>query len=174
MSEPSSLPSAQTVDAAPQQASPSGHTDSETNSGLSPAKLPTSAKRSRLRHASSLAVIEPTQVEPQITHASTRPADQLEAQGEAFLYGTGGETDCELARTNLFIAAEHGDAEAQSVLGTMFATGHCVAADLPTAYHWLSRAQRQNPANPRIAGNLRIVWSEMTAEQQQAAARYSQ
>jgi TPR repeat protein len=72
-------------------------------------------------------------------------------------------------RNSAFVAAEHEDAEAQSALGAMFATGRCVELDLPSAYHWLSRAARNDPANPGVASELRIVWREMTAQQQQAA-----
>jgi len=97
----------------------------------------------------------------------------LVARGESYLYGNGVAKDCDRARTNLFIAAEQEDPDAQSILGTMFATGHCVTADLPTAYQWLSRAERRDRNNARIASNLRTVWNEMSAEQQQAALRSS-
>lgn len=116
---------------------------------------------------------EETTAELRKTSVQTPHEDTLVIEGEKYLYGNGVPKNCDRARTNLFSAAEQSDAEAQGVLGIMFATGHCATVDLPSAYYWLSRAQRQNPADPRITSNLRIVWKEMTPDQQQAAARIS-
>jgi hypothetical protein len=139
----------------------------ETAASVSPAEPPTYAESRKLKRGSSPDLAEARPIEQPRTAASIQPEDKPAAEYETLAYG-----NCDHARTNLFAAAEQGNPEAESVLGTMFATGHCVALDLPTAYHWLSRAARQDPANPRIASNLRIVWREMTAaEQQQAAAR---
>ena len=100
---------------------------------------------------------------------SSRNDDERVSEGKNYLYGTGVRPDCTRARTNLMSAAEEDNAEAQRLLGAMYATGHCVSVDLPTAYRWLARAQRQEPRNQLVASNLRMVWNEMTAEQQQAA-----
>ena len=97
--------------------------------------------------------------------------DKLVADGKNYLYGNGVPKNCDLARSKLFVAAEQNNAEAQSVLGAMFATGHCVATDLPTAYHWLAKAESQTPNNPRLSANLRMVWREMSPAEQQAAVR---
>jgi hypothetical protein len=105
----------------------------------------------------------------ELSHSAQRE-EKWVAEGKNYLYGKGVPVNCDRARTRLFIAAEQDNPDAESVLGTMFATGHCVAVDLPTAYHWLSRAQRQNPANAKVAETLRIVWHEMPPEQQQALA----
>jgi hypothetical protein len=174
VAEPGSTAPTQTNDGAPP--SEPDHLASPTVANLPSAESPASPASSnspatsKLRPASSSEVIEPAPAERQKISASTQRDDKL-AEGEALLYGNSGSTNCDRARTDLFIAAEHDNPEAQSILGTMFATGHCVAVDLPAAYQWLSRAQRQDPANRRIASSLRIVWGEMTAEQQQAMAR---
>ena len=99
--------------------------------------------------------------------------DKLAAEGESYLYGRGVPTSCDHARTTLFMAAEKGNPDAQGTLGAMFATGHCVNVDLPAAYRWLARARRQDRVDRYIESNLRIVWKEMTAEQQQMALRDS-
>jgi hypothetical protein len=150
-----------------QQLSPDHSTDAGT---VAPVESATAEKQ---------AVTQASPPEP----AKSNPAERLElsrsaqreekwvAEGKNYLYGTGVPMNCDRARTRLFIAAEQDNPDAESVLGTMFATGHCVAVDLPTAYRWLSRAQRQNPANAKVAETLRIVWHEMPPEQQQALAR---
>lgn len=96
-------------------------------------------------------------------------SEKLVAQAEDYLYGAG--EDCGHARTNLFIAAERANPKAQSMLGTMFATGHCVGTDLRASYYWLSRAAQQEPNDVRIANDLRVVQKEMRAEQAQASPR---
>jgi hypothetical protein len=168
-SEPSSISS---------QMNDGGQPSSDQAAGETVANLPSAqpsppAQSGELRKASSSELIEPTPAGRQRASASTQQDDKL-AEGETLLYGNGGQTDCARARADLFIAAERDNPKAQSILGTMFATGHCVAADLPTAYHWLSRAQRLDPSNHRNASNLRIVWGEMTAQQQQEATARSQ
>jgi hypothetical protein len=103
--------------------------------------------------------------------ASVSRTDDLEAQGEKYLYGNGVPENCVRARTNLLAAAEHSNAQAQSVLGTMYATGHCATRDLPTAYRWFGRSLRQDPQNTRIEQDLRVLWNQMTPEERQRALR---
>ena len=68
-------------------------------------------------------------------------------------------------------AAEHSSAQAASVLGTMYATGHCATRDLATAYRWFARSLRQDPKNTRIEQDLRVLWNQMTPEERQLAMR---
>jgi TPR repeat protein len=98
-------------------------------------------------------------------------ADDLEAQGEKYLYGNGVPENCARARTSLLAAAEHSNAQAQNVLGTMYATGHCATRDLPTAYRWFSRSLRKDPKNVRIEQDLKVLWNQMTPEERQLALR---
>lgn len=98
-------------------------------------------------------------------------SDALEAQGEKYLYGNGVPANCALAQKSLVAAAERSNAKAQSVLGTMYATGHCATRDLPLAYRWFARALRQDPNNLRIEQDLKVLWSQMSADERQLALR---
>ena len=106
----------------------------------------------------------------QAATAATQAAD-LEAEGEKYLYGNGVRENCTKARTNLLAAAEHSNAQAQNVLGTMYATGHCATRDLPTAYRWFSRSLRKDPSNTRIEQDLKVLWNQMTPEEKQLALK---
>jgi hypothetical protein len=116
-----------------------------------------------------------TRKKSQSTVRQTAPtasnADQLEAQGEKYLYGTGVPTSCSLARRDLQAAAEYGNVKANRVLGTMYATGHCVSRDLRLAYRCFANALRQDPNNDRLAQDLQVLWSQMTVEERQIAIR---
>ena len=87
-------------------------------------------------------------------------------EGEKYLYGRGVRQDCRHARSSLMTAADLSNAKAPGILGTMYATGHCVPRDLSTAYHWFLQAQQKDPRNARVEQDLRLVWRQMTAEQQ--------
>ncbi len=113
-----------------------------------------------------------------VTRAQAQPATPsatqsaaLEAEGEKYLYGNGVPENCARARTNLLAAAEHSNAQAQNVLGTMYATGHCATRDLPTAYRWFSRSLRKDPNNTRIEQDLKVLWNQMTPEERQLALK---
>jgi len=97
--------------------------------------------------------------------------EDLEAEGEKYLYGNGVPENCTRARTNLLAAAQRSSAQAESVLGTMYATGHCATRDLPTAYRWFSRSLRKDASNTRIEQDLKVLWNQMTPEERQLALR---
>ena len=78
-----------------------------------------------------------------------------------YLYGNGVEQNCDLAQKNLRRAALS-SAEAESLLGTMYASGRCVARDLPTAYRWYARALHRDPSNQRYQSDLVVLWNQMT------------
>ena len=109
--------------------------------------------------------------QPQVQKPSpVRPsADQLEAEGEKYLYGTGVPVNCDRAQKSLFAAAGQSNAKAYSVLGTMYATGHCADRDLPLAYHWFAKALHEDPANTRLQRDLQVLWSQMSADERQIA-----
>jgi len=71
-------------------------------------------------------------------------------------------------------SARKGSAKAQSVVGSMYATGHCVSRDLPTAYGWFAKALHQDPNNRRYAGDLEVVWRQMTQAERQLALKAGQ
>jgi TPR repeat protein len=99
----------------------------------------------------------------------TAPDEDLEQSGERYLYGNDGPQGCTQAECKLSTAATHGNTKAQTVLGTMYATGHCVGRDLPRAYRWFARALRHDPQNSRIAQDLQVLWREMTPQERQLA-----
>jgi len=97
------------------------------------------------------------------------PDADLEATGERYLYGNGLPQNCARAESSLQTAALHGNSKAETVLGTMYATGHCVGRDLPTAYRWFARALHQEPQNNRISVDLQVLWRQMTPQEKQLA-----
>jgi hypothetical protein len=109
------------------------------------------------------------QIEP--ASAGTAERDTSESEGEKYLYGNGVPADCNRARQNLLLAAEHSNPKAESTLGTMYATGHCTTRDLPLAYHWFERAQRRNPRNRILAEDMKVLWDQMSPEERDLAKR---
>jgi len=100
-----------------------------------------------------------------------RGDDKLVAEGQKYLYGNGVPENCDLAQRNLKVAADHSDARALTLLGSMYATGHCVSRDLPSAYRWYAKALRQDPSNRRIEQDLEIIWKQMTTGERQIATK---
>ncbi|MGH3053930.1 MAG: tetratricopeptide repeat protein [Gaiellaceae bacterium] len=98
-------------------------------------------------------------------------AEALESQGENYLYGRGVEADCGRAGKSLLAAAAHSSIKAQSVLGTMYATGHCVTRDVPAAYRWFAKALHQDPGNVRLQRDLEVLWQQMTPEEREIATK---
>jgi cytoskeletal protein RodZ len=103
------------------------------------------------------------------TPAADTSTDAMETQGENYLYGHGVDADCGRASKNLLAAAARSSSKAQSVLGTMYATGHCVTRDVPTAYRWFAKALHQDPGNVRIQRDLEVLWTQMTEEERKLA-----
>lgn len=103
------------------------------------------------------------------TAVATSPDADLELTGERYLYGNGLPQNCTRAESSLRTAATHGNSKAETVLGTMYATGHCVGRDLPTAYRWFARALHQEPQNSRISADLQVLWRQMTPQEKQLA-----
>jgi hypothetical protein len=97
-------------------------------------------------------------------------ANQLFREGMKYLYGDGVVRDCDRAQKDLRAAARS-NPEAESLLGTMYASGHCVGHDLPTAYRWYARALRHEPSNIRIQSDLEVLWNQMTPAEKQIAQR---
>jgi hypothetical protein len=107
--------------------------------------------------------------QPTLPAVAAQPDADLEATGERYLYGTGLPQNCTRAESSLRTAAMHGNSKAETVLGTMYATGHCVGRDLPTAYRWFARALHQEPQNTRISVDLQVLWHQMTPQEKQLA-----
>jgi hypothetical protein len=149
----------------PQQPKADSDSDESTEKQAEPTAQPATAKK--VAPASKVD-------EEQPTNASAAADDKLVLEGEKYLYGNGVRQSCERAQRDLFAAAQRSNPKAQSVLGAMYATGHCVNRDLPSAYRWFAKALRQEPGNDRVAQDLQVLWKQMTPAERQAASRGGQ
>jgi hypothetical protein len=95
-------------------------------------------------------------------------------KGEAYLYGRGSPENCEEAVKHLKAASAKSSAKARSAFGTMYATGHCVARDLPTSYLWFAMALQVDPNNQILEKDLNAIWNQMTPPERQMATRMKQ
>jgi len=122
-----------------------------------------------------MAATAPIPKAPAPKPSPTAPAmtfeDRLVADGEKYLYGRGVPEDCARAQRNLQIGARGSNARAQTLLGAMYATGHCVGRDLPTAYRWFAKALHGDPGNSRVQRDLEVLWKQMTPEERQLAMK---
>jgi hypothetical protein len=101
-----------------------------------------------------------------------QPGQALEAEGEKYLYGNGVPASCSHAQKDLLTAAQQSNSKAASVLGTMYATGHCTTRDLPLAYYWFAKAMQEDPSNSRVEHDLLLVWNQMTPDERQLAIHH--
>lgn len=105
------------------------------------------------------------------TAPAASPDDALVANAEKYLYGRGVPQNCDRALSSLRSAAGRDNARARTLLGTMYATGHCVPKDLPNAYRWFAQASRTSPDNMWVQRNLEMIWREMTPQERQLATK---
>ncbi len=129
--------------------------------------VPAAPKQTRVAAAASLPKAPAPKASPPVPAATFE--DRLVADGEKYLYGRGVPEDCARAQRNLQIAARGSNAKAQTLLGAMYATGHCVGRDLPTAYRWFAKALHGDPGNSRVERDLEVLWKQMTPEERQVA-----
>jgi hypothetical protein len=108
---------------------------------------------------------------PTAPAASSSAGDSLVVEGEKYLYGNGVPQDCDRAVRSLTKAAAKSNPKAQTLMGAMYATGHCAARDLPTAYRWFAKALHNDPSNVRLERDLQMVWNQMTPGERQLATR---
>lgn len=138
-----------------------------------PASEPETAAPAPRETRTASALPAPKSVRPKLSPAA--PADSFEdrlvADGERYLYGRGVPEDCARAQRNLQIGARQSNARAQTLLGAMYATGHCVNRDLPTAYRWFAKALHGDPGNSRVQRDLEVLWKQMTPEERQLAMK---
>ena len=144
---------------AAQSSTPESTTEAETPAQAPPAPKPTTPSKP----------VRPAVSKPAPTQVQASGDDQLVADGEKYLYGNGVPANCDRAQRNLRTAAGHGNARALSMIGTMYATGHCVDRDLPNAYRNFAKALHLDPSNTRIQSDLEILWKQMTPDERQAA-----
>jgi hypothetical protein len=159
---PSDGPEPGDAAAKPSAASPQDGSAPDVTESSVPKELPV-APAAPVRKA---AVDKPS---PTIPTAS--PEDRLVDEGERYLYGRGVRADCSLAQRNLMIGARQSNPKAQTLLGAMYATGHCVNRDLPTAYRWFAKALHGDPGNSRVQRDLEVLWKQMTPEERLLAMK---
>lgn len=97
--------------------------------------------------------------------------DETARLAEKYLYGNGVPQDCNRAVGLLRPVADSSNPKAQTLLGAMYATGHCVPRDLPSSYRWFALALRQQPKNIWLEKNLESVWNQMNSSEKQLAMR---
>lgn len=148
---------------APESKAPEKIEEAKNTEPVAPAKAAKSHSRPKPETTTKTAAPASTPAAPAL------PDADLEQAGERYLYGNGLPQNCSRANSALSTAATHGNSKAQTVLGTMYATGHCVGRDLPTAYRWFARALHQEPQNARISEDLQVLWRQMTPQEKQLA-----
>jgi len=97
------------------------------------------------------------------------------AIGERYLYGREGfPQNCERGLHYVKPAADQSNPKAMITMGALYATGHCLSRDLPTAYRFFALALRGDPENGPLRQNAEMVWKQMTAEERKQAIRMTQ
>jgi len=102
-----------------------------------------------------------------------KPEDSV-AMGERYLYGRGVAQDCTRGLRYVKPAADQSNAKAMITMGALYATGHCLPRDLPTAYRFFALALRKDPENGPLKQNAEMVWGQMTEAERQQAIRMTQ
>jgi zinc-ribbon domain len=140
-----------------------------------PAKI---APREPREHAKIAAKRDPDVTSPKASNvpapAAADTGDAAFRKGEAYLYGRGMPENCDEAVKYLKAASAKSNAKARSAFGTMYATGHCVARDLPTSYLWFAMALKVDPNNRILEKDLSAIWNQMTPPERQMAMRMKQ
>jgi hypothetical protein len=91
---------------------------------------------------------------------------------DLYIKGDGVPHNCDQALVLLRVAAANENAAARSRLGTLYATGTCVARDRVRAYEYLSSAVEANP-NAVWARNFRQhLWTQMTPQERNLVKKY--
>jgi cytoskeletal protein RodZ len=171
------VPPAGTADStqAPQASQPQADqppaNDSQATSQPQPGNSASTTAGAKTDDSGDAAAERPAPVRKAAKLQTQSGVEDLEAEGEKYLYGNGVPENCTRARTSLLAAAQRSSAQAENVLGTMYATGHCATRDLPTAYRWFSRSLRKDASNTRIEQDLKVLWNQMTPEERQLALR---
>jgi TPR repeat protein len=94
--------------------------------------------------------------------------------GERYLYGRGVPQDCARGLRYVKPAADQANPKAMITMGALYATGHCLSKDLPTAYRFFALALRKDPENGPLKQNAQMVWTQMTDAEKQQAIRMTQ
>jgi len=167
--QPNSAPAAPPV--SPRAAKPSTDRRSAERSVIAAPKPAAKVTAEAVKPARSKTVLEPAPA----PGADTDIGDKGDAdyrKAEAFLYGRGATENCDQAVKYLKSASAKQNAKARSMFGTMYATGHCVARDLPTSYGWFALALHVDPNNQILEKDLTAVWNQMTPPERELATKF--
>jgi TPR repeat protein len=117
----------------------------------------------------------PAPVKPKkvVKPTPAKPEDTV-ALGEKYLYGRGAPQNCDKGLQYVKPAAQQSNTKAMITMGALYATGHCLSRDLPTAYRYFALALRQDPENSALKQNAEMVWGQMTQSERQLAIRMTQ
>ena len=159
---------------------PSGDDESQSSKGTSRNGVEQAAVREGQNHALTAKADgshdESDTTEPapgEKTRGARRnssPTDGTTLVAEKYLYGQGVRQDCNRA-LNLLRPAADSNVKARTLLGAMYATGHCVPRDLPSSYRWFALALREEPNNVWVSRNLQSVWNQMSDSEKRLAMR---
>jgi len=101
-------------------------------------------------------------------------AEDPVSQGEKYIYGRGVPQNCDRGVKLVRPAADAANSKAMITMGALYATGLCVARDLPSAYKFFALALRKDPENAALKQNVERVWGQMTQLERQQAIRLTQ
>jgi hypothetical protein len=166
---PESAAEANSAAPAPAPASSAGHEPSkEETAEKSAAPEAEAAPPPRPSPAKPKPVAKPV---PKPAAKSTDPV----LVGERYLYGKEGfPQNCERGLHYVKPAADQSNPKAMITMGALYATGHCLSKDLPTAYRYFALALRGDPENGALRQNAEMVWKQMTSEERKQAIRLTQ
>ena len=174
-STPNPQPAASTPQPPAQTSAPPGLSSSSTSEVATTSKTKTESSSTTSAPTEQASLKKPAPGHDETSDQAPAPDPEgvaLEAEGEKYLYGNGTPASCSHAQKSLLAAAQHANTKAQSVLGTMYATGHCVTRDLPLAYSWFAKSMQQDPSNSRVERDLLMVWNQMTPDERQVAIHH--
>ena len=161
-------PAAAKTETTPEEIKPA--TPEPTEKAETAAEKTTPEKTAPVEKAEKVAPARP-KTPPSSPEPAVSPGESLYIQGQRYLYGNGVTPNCDLALKSLLSSASRQNSKAQSTLGAMYSTGHCVTRDLPTAYRWFAKALHQDPNNTRLEQDLSVVWKQMTPGERQSATK---
>jgi hypothetical protein len=185
---PITPPNSAANSAAPSSSTPESKADaSATTPPTSPTDSPThgsskeeTAEKSAPSEAEAAAPTPPrapAKPKPVAKPAPKPPAKSTDPVlvGERYLYGKEGfPQNCERGLHYVKPAADQSNPKAMITMGALYATGHCLSKDLPTAYRYFALALRGDPENGPLRQNAEMVWKQMTSEERKQAIRLTQ
>lgn len=175
---PAASPATATVTAAPVTQSkaltevrPKNPAGSDSEAALAPPAAPKTEPAPAAPRAETQPAPTPKPAPP--PKPAPKPVDPV-ASGEKYIYGRGVPQDCARGLKAVRPAADQGNVSAMITMGALYATGHCISMDLPTAYRFFALALRKDPDNAALKQNVEMVWSKMTQSERQQAIRLTQ